>query len=74
MGRKLSNKNPNPTVTANIAGIGLLSPHGKKLNQIAKSEFKEVLSRLRCYSYSEQLYIIDSLSSLFAGESLDRAR
>lgn len=74
MGRKLSDKNPDPTVSANIAGIGVLSPHGKKLNQIAKNELKELLNRISCYTFSEQLYIIDSMSSLCAGEYLDRAR
>lgn len=59
----LSDKNRNPEIQAEIAGIGYLSPHGEALMEIAKAELAFIYEQLKSYSQNEQIFILDYMSS-----------
>ena len=54
-------KNTNPEISAEIAGIGYLSPRGVELKDVARLELGFVREHIQGYSENEQIFILDVL-------------
>lgn len=54
-------KNTNPEISAEIAGIGYLSPRGAELKDVARLELGFVCEHIQGYSENEQIFILDVL-------------
>lgn len=52
-------KNTNPNITVYVRGIGILSEHGRELNQIADKKLQELARELENYTKDEQYFILD---------------
>lgn len=55
-------KNINPEISAEIAGIGFLSPRGAELKDVARLELGFVREHIQDYSENEQIFILDVLN------------
>lgn len=56
-------KNTNPEITAEIAGIGYLSPEGAELKDVARIELEFVREHIKNYSQNEQKFILEILKN-----------
>ena len=65
-------KNTNPNITVYVRGIGILSEHGRELNQIADKKLQELARELENYTKDEQYFILDRISSELCGLLLER--
>lgn len=54
-------KNTNPEISAEIAGIGYLSPRGDELKDVARLELGFVREHIQGYNENEQIFILDVL-------------
>lgn len=54
-------KNTNSEISAEIAGIGFLSPRGDDLKDVARMELCFVREHIKGYSGNEQIFILDML-------------
>ena len=64
-------KNTNPEVSAEIAGIGYLSPRGEELKEVARMELGFVREHIQGYTENERIFILDVLSRDILGHLLD---
>lgn len=64
-------KNTNPEISAQIAGIGYLSPRGEELKEVARMELGFVQEHIHSYTENERTFILDELSRNIAGILLD---
>lgn len=64
-------KNTNPEITAEIAGIGYLSPEGAELKEVARIELEFVRDHIKNYSQNEQKFILDMVHEYILGILLD---
>lgn len=64
-------KNTNPEISAEIAGIGYLSPRGDELKEVARMELGFVREHIQNYTENERIFILDVLSRDIAGVLLD---
>ena len=71
MMQRLSDKNRNPDILAEVAGIGYLSPHGEALKEIAQAELEFIYDHLKSYTTDEQIFILDYISSELSGKTLE---
>lgn len=60
-------KNTNPEISAEIAGIGFLSPRGEELKEVAQMELSFVREHIHNYTENERTFILDELSRNIAG-------
>lgn len=60
-------KNTNPEISAQIAGIGYLSPRGEELKEVARMELGFVQEHIHSYTENERTFILDELSRNIAG-------
>ena len=56
-------KNTNPEISAEIAGIGYLSPRGAELKDVARIELEFVRDHIKNYSQNEQKFILEILKN-----------
>lgn len=54
-------RNNNPEISAEIAGIGYLSPRGDELKDVARMELGFIQEHIKNYSGNEQTFILDVL-------------
>lgn len=54
-------KNTNPEISAEIAGIGYLSPRGAELKKVARIELGFVREHIQGYTEDEQTFILEVL-------------
>lgn len=71
MMKRLSDKNGNQDILAEVAGIGYVSPHGEELKEIARTELAFVLEHLKGYTAEEQLFILEFMSSELSWKTLE---
>mgnify|MGYP005754406987 FL=1 len=71
MMQRLSDKNRNPDILAEVAGIGYVSPHGEALKEIAQAELEFIYDHLKSYTTDEQIFILDYISSELSGKTLE---
>lgn len=64
-------KNTNPKISAEIAGIGYLSPRRVELKEVADIELSFILEHIKTYTKNEQIFILDVLSSKIASYLID---
>lgn len=64
-------KNTNPEISAEIAGIGYLSPRGEELKIVARMELGFVREHIQGYTENERIFILDVLSRDILGLLLD---
>lgn len=64
-------KNTNPEISAEIAGIGYLSPRGEELEEVARMELGFVREHIHNYTENERIFILEVLSRDIAGILLD---
>ena len=72
-------KNTNPEISAQIAGIGYLSPRGEELKEVARMELgfvREhiqgfVREHIQGYTENERIFILDVLNGYIAGVLLE---
>lgn len=64
-------KNTNPEISAEIAGIGYLSPRGEELKEVARMELGFVREHIQGYIENERIFILDVLSRDILGLLLD---
>jgi hypothetical protein len=64
-------KNTNPEISAEIAGIGYLSPRGEELKKVARMELGFVREHIQGYTENERIFILDVLSRDILGHLLD---
>jgi hypothetical protein len=69
---KERDKNNHSYISLSVRGIGVLSDHGKELNEVGDQELKTLIDRLQDYTKDEQYYILSRISSELCGELLDR--
>ena len=69
--QRLSDKNRNPDILAEVAGIGYVSPHGEALKEIAQAELEFIYDHLKSYTTDEQIFILDYISSELSGKTLE---
>lgn len=68
---RLSDRNRDPDILAEVAGIGYLSPHGEALKEIAQAELEFIYDHLKSYTMAEQIFILDYISSELSGKTLE---
>lgn len=56
-------KNTNPKISAEIAGIGYLSPRGEELKDVARIELEFVREHIKNYNQNEQKFILEILKN-----------
>lgn len=71
MMQRLSDKNRNPDILAEVAGIGYLSPHGEALKEIAQAELEFIYDHLKSYTTGEQIFILDYISGELSGKTIE---
>ena len=71
MMERLSDKNRNPDILAEVAGIGYLSPHGEALKEIARTELEFIYDHLKSYTMAEQIFILDYISGELSGKTIE---
>lgn len=71
MMERLSDKNRNPDILAEVAGIGYVSPHGEALKEIARTELAFIYDHLKSYTTDEQIFILDYMSSELSGKTIE---
>lgn len=64
-------KNTNPKISAEIAGIGYLSPRGAELKDVARIELSFIRDHIKNYSQNEQKFILDMVNEYILGILLD---
>jgi hypothetical protein len=64
-------KNTNPEISAQIAGIGYLSPRGEELKEVALMELGFVREHIQNYTENERIFILDVLNGYIAGVLLE---
>ena len=64
-------KNTNQEISAEIAGIGYLSPRGEELKKVARMELDFVRGHIQGYTENERIFILDVLSRDILGLLLD---
>ena len=64
-------KNTNPKISAEIAGIGYLSPRGEELKDVARIELSFIRDHIKNYSPNEQKFILDMVHEYILGILLD---
>lgn len=68
---RLSDRNRDPDILAEVAGIGYLSPHGEALKEVAQVELEFIYDHLKSYTTDEQIFILDYISSELSGKTLE---
>lgn len=71
MMERLSDRNRDPDILAEVAGIGYVSPHGEALKEIAQAELEFIYDHLKSYTTDEQIFILDYISSELSGKTLE---
>lgn len=71
MMERLSDRNRDPDILAEVAGIGYVSPHGEALKEIAQVELEFIYDHLKSYTTDEQIFILDYISSELSGKTLE---
>lgn len=71
MMQRLSDKNRNPDILAEVAGIGYVSPHGEALKEIAQAELEFIYDHLKSYTMAEQIFILDYISGELSGKTIE---
>lgn len=56
-------RNTNPEISAEIAGIGYLSPRGEELKDVARIELEFVREHIKNYNQNEQKFILEILKN-----------
>lgn len=64
-------RNTNPEISAEIAGIGYLSPRGEELKDVARLELAFIRDHIKDYSQNEQKFILDMVNEYILGILLD---
>lgn len=64
-------RNTNPEISAEIAGIGYLSPRGEELKDVARIELEFVREHIKNYNQNEQKFILEILKNYILGILLD---
>ena len=68
---RLSDRNRDSDILAEVAGIGYVSPHGEALKEIAQVELEFIYDHLKSYTTDEQIFILDYISSELSGKTLE---
>ena len=71
MMERLSDRNRDPDILAEVAGIGYVSPHGEAQKEIAQAELEFIYDHLKSYTTDEQIFILDYISSELSGKTLE---
>lgn len=71
MMERLSDRNRDPDILAEVAGIGYVSPHGEALKEIAQAELEFIYDHLKSYTMAEQIFILDYMSSELSGKTIE---
>lgn len=71
MMERLSDRNRDPDILAEVAGIGYVSPHGEALKEIAQVELEFIYDHLKSYTMAEQIFILDYISGELSGKTLE---
>ncbi len=71
MMQRLSDKNRNPDILAEVAGIGYVSPHGEALKEIAQAELEFIYDHLKSYTTDEQIFMLDYISGELSGKTIE---
>lgn len=71
MMERLSDRNRDPDILAEVAGIGYVSPHGEALKEIAQVELEFIYDHLKSYTMAEQIFILDYISGELSGKTIE---
>lgn len=71
MMERLSDRNRDPDILAEVAGIGYLSPHGEALKEVAQVGLEFIYDHLKSYTTDEQIFILDYISSELSGKTIE---
>lgn len=71
MMERLSDRNRDPDILAEVAGIGYVSPHGEALKEIAQVELEFIYDHLKSYTTDEQIFILDYISGELSGKTIE---
>lgn len=71
MMERLSDRNRDPDILAEVAGIGYVSPHGEELKEIAQVELEFIYDHLKSYTTDEQIFMLDYISGELSGKTIE---
>lgn len=71
MMERLSDRNRDPDILAEVTGIGYVSPHGEALKEIAQVELEFIYDHLKSYTTDEQIFMLDYISGELSGKTIE---
>lgn len=71
MMERLSDRNRDPDILAEVAGIGYVSPHGEALKEVAQVELEFIYDHLKSYTTDEQIFMLDYISGELSGKTIE---